>query len=131
MAKEFIYRGKKLEELKEMDMSEFMKLVPARTRRSLEKGFTEKQEALLEKIDAVLSGKRKKPVKTHCRNMIILPKMIDLMISIYSGKEYIPVKIEPEMLGMRLGEFTSSRKQVQHSSPGVGATKSSSAVSAK
>ena len=131
MVKQFAYHGKTLEELKEMDVKEFAKLTNSRIRRSLLRGFTEPQKALLKKIDLVIEGKRKKPIKTHCRDIVIIPKMLGLTISVYSGKEFIPFTIQTEMLGMKLGEFVGTRKSVAHSSPGVGATKSSGAVSAK
>ena len=129
--KKFTYRGKTIEELKELDIKEFMKLVPSRTRRALLHGVSDAQKALLVKIDLALKGVRKKPVKTHCRDMIVLPKMVGLTIQIHNGKEFSPVLIEPEMLGMRLGEFSMTRRKVEHSAPGLGATKSSGAVSAR
>lgn len=120
MAKIFTYRGLTVEQLKEMSLEEFAKILPARQRRSLLRGLTEQQRKLLEKI-----RKRDKPVKTHCRDMIIVPEMIDKIVLIYNGKEWISVTIQPEMIGHRLGEFALTRKRVQHSSPGVGATRSS------
>ncbi len=63
--------------------------------------------------------------------MVILPEMIGTMIKIHSGKEFVPIQIEAEMLGHILGEFALPRKRVGHSSPGVGATKSSSSMSLK
>jgi len=131
MVKEFTYRGKTLDEIKKMSLNEFIKLVPARQARSLRRGFTDMQKRLLERIKETKSGKNKKTIKTHCRNMIIIPEMLDLMILVYQGKEFVPVKIEPEMLGHCLGEFTLNRKRVQHSAPGIGATRSSGAVSVK
>jgi len=129
--KKFTYRGKTIEELKEMDIRDFMKLVPSRSRRTLLHGFSDSQKALLKKIDLAIKGTRKKPVKTHCRDMIVLPKMLGLTIQIHNGKEFYPVLIELEMLGMRLGEFSMTRRKVEHSAPGLGATKSSGAVTAR
>jgi len=57
--------------------------------------------------------------------------MIDLTFRIHTGKEFRQVKIMPEMIGHFLGEFALTRKRIAHSSPGVGATKSSSSVSVK
>ena len=73
----------------------------------------------------------KKPVKTHFRDVIILPEMVGRTIHIHNGKEFNAVRVIPEMLGHYLGEFALTRKSVKHSSPGIGATKSSSAVSVK
>lgn len=128
---EFKYRGKTLEELKEMDLTEFIELLPSREKRSLKKGFTEQQKKLLKKIDLFLQGKYKKPIKTHCRSLIIIPKMVGLTIYVHKGSSFEPVKIEPESVGFRLGYFVFTRKKVEHSAPGVGATKSSASASVK
>ncbi|MBW2965389.1 ribosomal protein S19 family protein, partial [Candidatus Woesearchaeota archaeon] len=75
--------------------------------------------------------KSSKPVKTHCRSMIILPIMVNKTLKIYNGKSFEEVIIQPEMIGHYLGEYSQTRKRVAHSSPGVGATRSSSNVSVK
>ena len=131
MAKDFTYRGKSIEELKNMELKEFMKLLPSRKKRSLKRGFTEGQQTFLKKIDKALQGKIKKPIKTHVRDMIVLPKMVGLTIHIHSGKSFAQVMIQPEMIGMYLGELTMTRSKITHSAPGVGATRSSSAISVK
>lgn len=129
--KEFTYRGKTVEELKQMSIQDFMKLVPSRERRKLKRGFTDAEKILLKKIDAAIHGVWKKPIKTHCRDMIILPKMIDLKIHIHNGKEFIMVEITPEMIGQRLGEFANTTVYVKHNAPGIGATRSSAFQSVK
>ena len=122
--KEFMFRGKKLEELQKMSINEVAELLTARARRSLKRGMDDSQKVVLRKI------KTNDPnLKTHCRDMVILPEMVGATIKIYNGKEYFPVMIMPEMIGHFLGEFALTRKMVTHSSPGVGATKSSSNVS--
>jgi len=131
MAKEFKFKGKTLEELKQMSLSEFAKLIPARERRKLSRGFTEAEKRLLLKVKDFKEGKRKKNIKTHCRDMVIIPDMIDLMIYIHSGKIFMPIQIMPEMLGHRLGEYVSTRQRVSHSAPGIGATRSSAFASVK
>jgi len=123
--KEFTYRGKTIEEIKKMDLKDFMKLLPARERRSLARGFTEQEKLFLEEL------KKKDNIKTHCRDMIIIPEMVGKKVRIYSGKEFFIISIEPDMLGHRLGEFALTRKSVAHSAPGIGATKSSSNLSVK
>ncbi len=123
----FTYRGKTLEEMKKMTLEEFARLLPARERRSLlKRGLTEQQKILLKKLR---SGKEF--VKTHVRDMIIIPEMVGKKIGVYNGKEFVPVEIKPEMIGHRLGEFAPTRKRVKHSSPGVGATRSSKFVPLK
>lgn len=128
---EFKYRGRTIEELKNMELKEFIKLVQAKARRSLKRGFTEDQKKLIKKINKTIEGTYKKPIKTHCRNMVILPNMVGLTIHIHRGKEFVPAKIEPEAIGLRLGELILTRKKVEHTAPGVGATKSSKAISAR
>ncbi|ABN70121.1 SSU ribosomal protein S19P [Staphylothermus marinus F1] len=132
--KKFRYRGKTLEELLNMPMDEFIGLLPARQRRSLKRGLTMAQVKLLAKIRKVrqkkLTGK-KAIIKTHVRDMIILPEMIGLTIAVYNGKEFIPVRIVPEMIGHYLGEFSPTTKRVQHGEPGLKATRSSMFISLK
>lgn len=129
--KEFTYRGKTLEELKTLSIQDFAKLVPARQRRSLLRGFNEAEKKLLAKIKKYKDGKTKKPIKTHCRDIVILPGMIGLTIHIHKGKEFVPITLEPEMVGHVLGEFTMNRQKVAHSAPGIGATRSSASSSVK
>jgi len=129
--REFTYRGRNLEELKAMDVKDFAKIVPARQRRSLERGFTEMQKRLLIKIKKVREGKYKKPIKTHCRDMVVVPEMLGLLIHVHAGKAFVPIEILPDMLGHYISEFTLTRNRVSHSAPGIGATKSSSAASVK
>jgi small subunit ribosomal protein S19 len=129
--KEFTYRGKKIEELQELDTKDFIKLLPARQRRSLERGVLKKWLRLVEKIKLTKIGKYKKQIKTHSRDMVVLPDMVGLTINIYNGKKYIPILIQKEMVGHYFGEFAPTRNNVRHSAPGVGATKSSSSASVK
>jgi small subunit ribosomal protein S19 len=124
MPKKFLYRGYELEELQKMSVSEFSKLLPARQRRTLNRGLTPRQKKLLEKIKRVKRGE-KVLLKTHCRDMVILPEMVGLTIMVHNGKEFQRVEIKPEMIGHYLGEFALTRKRVTHGAPGMGATKSS------
>ena len=122
----FRYRGKSLEELMNMSMDEFIKLLPARQRRSLRRGFTDEQKRLLEKVRKIArSGKQSKPIKTHVRDMVILPEMVGLKIAVYNGKEFVEFQIAPEMIGHYLGEYSITTKKVEHGEPGLKATKSS------
>lgn len=120
MVKIFTYKGKTTEQLQKMSLEEFTKLLPSRQRRSILRGFNEKQKKLIEKL-----RKSEKPVRTHCRDMIILPEMIGKKVAIHNGKEWLVIELKQEMVGHLLGEFALTRKQVKHSAPGVGATKSS------
>ncbi len=129
--KEFTFKGKTIQELQKMSLEEFIKIIPSRQRRSLTRGFSETQKILLNKIKKSKNGTYKKIIKTHCRDMIVVPEMISLTIHVYNGRSFNPVLITEDMLGHYLGEFVLTRKKVQHSAPGIGATKSSSAVSVK
>ena len=124
--KELLWRGKTSEELKLIDISEFAQLVASRERRKLKRGFTVQEKLFVEELS---SGKNN--LETHCRDIIIMPSMLGKTIKVYNGKEFTPVIIELEMLGHRLGEFALTRKHVQHSAPGIGATRSSAAISVK
>jgi len=124
--KEFKYRGKTLEELKTLSIDQFAELIPSRERRSIKRGLTDQEKVLLKKVQ-----KNEKNIKTHCRSMIILPEMVGTAIDIYNGKNFIKLRIEEEMIGHRFGEFVVTRKKVSHSSPGIGATKSSASLSVK
>ena len=123
--KEFIYKGKTLAELQEMDIKAIAALYPARQRRSLLRGFTDQQKILLKNLQ------EKDTVKTHCRNMVILPSMVGKTIMLYNGKEFVAVRVMQEMLGHYLGEFALTRKKTQHSAPGIGATRSSASASVR
>ncbi len=126
MAKEFTFRGKTVEEIKKMTLTEFATLVPSRERRKLKRGFSEAEKVFIEHLE-----KNKKEYKTQCRDMPVLPSMIGKTIKVYSGKEFVPVLIIPEMLGHRLGEYVMTRKKVSHSAPGIGATRSSASLSVR
>jgi|SRR3989338_2996930 len=128
MAKEETYKGKTMEELKRMSVDDFMKITTARQRRSLKRGLNDAQKELLARMNKFKSGGTKKPVKTHCRDMVVLPEMLGMTIHVYNGKSFVPVQIFPEMLGHYLGEFALTRNRVTHSAPGIGATRSSSGV---
>lgn len=132
MPREFTYRGYTISELQRMPLDEFIKLLPSRERRTLKRGhILVKHKVLLEKIRKAKEGRYKKPIRTHARDMIILPEMVGLTIYVYNGKEFIPVEIDPEKVGHRLGEFAPTCKRVIHGSPGLKATRSSMYVPLK
>lgn len=128
MAKEILYRGKELEALKQLDTREFAKFLKSEERRN-----TLRQFDVIEKF--VMKCKRcqeeGRQIKTHFRHMIIVPKMVGYTIFVHNGKEFTPVRIVLEMIGHRLGEFSVTRGKVEHGAPGIGATRSSAALSVK
>lgn len=127
MAKKILkYYGRTEEELKKLSIKEFAEITNARVRRTLLRGFNEYQKALLRKVKLNDNN-----LKTHCRNMVIIPEMIGASVKVYNGKEYAPVVITVDMLGHYLGEFVMTRKKVAHNAPGIGATRSSASASVR
>jgi small subunit ribosomal protein S19 len=134
MPKEFTYRGYTLNQLQNLSMDEFINLLPSRQRRSFQRGLTPEQRILLEKIREAKEALRKGgsvKVKTHVRDMIILPEMVGITIFVHNGKEFVAVEIKPEMIGHYLGEFAITNKPVKHGTPGIGASRSSMYVPLK
>ena len=123
--KDYTYRGKTLDELKSLSLNELAKLLPTKRRRTIKRGLSDDQKLILKKI------RDGKDIKTHRRDMIILPEMVGKLIRVYDGKTFVPLSIEPEMIGHLFGEFVLTRRRVAHNSPGVGATRSSSNISVK
>lgn len=122
---DFQYRGHEFEELKTISMEEFINLLPARKRRSLERGFSDRQRKLIQNIRKMKRDDKDEIIRTHCRDLIILPEMVGAKIAIHDGNDFNIVEIEPGMIGHYLGEFAMTRGRVKHSAPGVGATRSS------
>ncbi len=134
MPRKFTYRGNTFEEIQAMSMDDFIHLLPSRQRRSLRRGLTRDQRILLENIRRAKETQKegeKAVVKTHARDMIILPEMVGVTILIHNGKEFTPVEITPEMIGHYLGEFAITNRPVKHGSPGIGASRSSMYVPLK
>jgi small subunit ribosomal protein S19 len=134
MPKDFMYRGHTLDSLLAMSMDEFINLLPSRQRRSLQRGLTPEQRILLEKLrkarEASKAGKDV-ALKTHVRDLIILPEMVGMQIQVHNGKEFVAMAIRPEMIGHYLGEFAITNKPVRHGTPGIGASRSSMYVPLK
>jgi small subunit ribosomal protein S19 len=126
--KQATFRGKTIEELKELDVREFAKYLKSRTRRAVLRQF--------QTIENFVSRAKKKldkgkPIKTHHRKMIVVPQMVGMRIQIYNGHEFVPVEITIQMLGHRFGEFSPTRSKVKHSAAGIGATKGSKSQAKK
>jgi small subunit ribosomal protein S19 len=129
---EFTYRGHTLDELREMELSEFTELLPARQRRTIERGLTAEQEKLLEKVETRSPEESAdNPFRTHLRDMPIVPAFVEKTFAVYDGQEFERVYVEPEMLGHYLGEFVLTRTSVEHGQAGIGATRSSKFVPLK
>jgi len=120
--KEFKFHGLTVDEVKKLSFEEFLPYIPSRMRRSLTRGLTVRQNKLISDVEKAEPGE---VIRTHLRDMVILPSFIDHKIAVYNGKEFQEISIEPEMIGHYLGEFAITRKKVKHTGPGVGATRSS------
>jgi small subunit ribosomal protein S19 len=68
---------------------------------------------------------RDKPLRTHGRDILILPDHVGHRVAIHNGKEFKEIEVRPEMIGHYYGEFSLTRRFEKHSGPGVGATRSS------
>ena len=134
MPKEFSYRGHNLNSISAMSMDEFINMLPSRQRRSLQRGLTPEQRILLEKLRAAKEAQKQGKdvsLKTHVRDLIILPEMVGAKIGVHNGKEFVAIEIKPEMIGHYLGEFAITNKPVRHGTPGIGASRSSMYVPLK
>lgn len=123
---EFTYHGFTIPQLQQMSYDELMPVMPARARRKMKRGLTREQEKLLEDL-----RKDEGSVRTHRRDMIILPEMIGKTVEIHNGKEFQAVELQPESVFGYLGEFALTRRRVSHGSAGIGATRSSKYVPLK
>jgi small subunit ribosomal protein S15e len=113
----------------------FRKLFRSRQRRRLKRKLHPRYGRFIKKLlDAKKkcgAGEKPKAIKTHLRDCIIIPSMIQSMVNIHNGKGFSTVEIKPEMIGYYLGEFAMTYKRVTHGKPGVGATHSSKFVPIK
>merc|ERR1711872_780466 len=127
--RKFTYRGVDLDQLLDFNQEQLMELFRCRIRRRFSRGMTRKPMALVKRLR---KAKKEAPpmekpevVKTHLRNMVVIPEMIGSIVGVYNGKTFNQVEIKPEMVGHYLGEFSISYKPVKHGRPGIGATHSS------
>jgi small subunit ribosomal protein S19 len=129
LAREFKYKGYSGDQIQRLSIETLMPLLNSRQRRSLDRRLstymTDEKRKFREELKLSREGKLSSPLKTHLRDMIILPDMIGLSVLVHNGKEFIPFTIRPEMVGHYLGEYSITNKRVQHGSPGVGSSRSS------
>ena len=111
--KEQSFRGKSFEETLKLDVREFAKLLSSNRKRNVLRNFQE-HEKFLSLVKEKLE-KGKKSVKTHKRELVILPGLVGVKLQIYNGKEFVPVEITFEMIGYKLGEFSPTRVKAKHS----------------
>jgi small subunit ribosomal protein S19 len=120
--REFTLRGLTLPNLQALDLPQLSKVLGARARRSIQRGFTDEQKRFFERLATTEPGK---VVRTHTRDALILPSHVGRRVAIHTGKEFKEIEVRPEMIGHYYGEFALTRRFEKHSGPGVGATRSS------
>jgi len=130
--KEFTFRGKTMQELQQMTVQQFAQLCNSRSKRSLLRGFDKHLLKKIEKARAeVRAGKKQKIIRTHLRDAVVIPQMVGLLFGVHKGNTFEVFEIKPEMLGHYLGEMALTRKKLVHGKAGIGATRSSTAISAR
>jgi ribosomal protein S19(archaeal)/S15(eukaryotic) len=129
---DFTYRGHTLEELQALEIDEVAELLPARQRRTIQRNLGAEHEKLLtEAREADADATADDPIRTHLRDMPVLPEFVDLTFAVYTGQSFERVQVKPEMIGHYLGEFQLTRTSVEHGQAGIGATRSSKFVPLK
>merc|ERR1719247_1769081 len=126
--RKYAYRGIDLEKLVDLQNEDLMNMFCARQRRKFSRGIKRQPITLLKKLrkakKATPYGEKPVPVRSHLRNMVIVPEMIGSVVGVYNGKNYINVEIKPDMIGHYLAEFSITYHPVQHGRAGLGASKS-------
>ena len=144
MVKEFEYRGVPIADLEKMQLDKVVVMLNARQRRSLRRGVTDGKRRLVARIRAAKkaaaggggggAADAAAPaaaaggaggIRTHLRDLIVLPFMVGATVNVFNGKEFKPVEIKPEMIGHYIGEYSLTSRRVSHGAPGVGASRSS------
>ena len=119
--KEFTYRGLTLDKLQELEFNQFLSMLPSRQRRSFKRGLSKEQAKLINDSNQ----KPEKVLRTHRREMIVIPEFVGRKFAVHNGREFVDIDIMPEMIGLYFGELAPTRTPPTHTGPGVGATKSS------
>lgn len=96
--KKFTYRGVDLDKLLDLNHEELMDLVNARARRRFSRGLKRKPMALIKRLRKAKAAakpmERPEGIKTHLRNMIIVPEMIGSVVGVYNGKVFNGIEIK-------------------------------------
>jgi len=127
-SKEMFYRGKSLDFLKSLDVRECAKYLSSRSRRSVLRNF-QTIENFIKRCEKKIANKKK--IRTHLRDIVVVPRMVGMVVGIHNGKTFNDVTLTHNMIGHMLGEFSLTRQKVSHGAPGIGATKSSSGAQKK
>jgi small subunit ribosomal protein S19 len=112
--KELTFKGKTEAELKQLDVREFAKLLRSRQRRSVLRNFQEHENFV--KLAKKKLDKGKKMIKTHRRDLVVVPGLLGMKISVYTGRDFVPFDVTIETLGHKFGEFAPTRQKAKHTS---------------
>ena len=69
---------------------------------------------LLKKVEVAAANNDRKPIKTWSRRSMVIPEMVGLTISVYNGRQHVPVLVNEDMVGHKLGEFSPTRTYRGH-----------------
>ncbi len=130
MPEKVFFRGKTQADMSSVSGSAYSQLIKSKMRRSIKRnGLSYKK--LIEKVEKRKKLNSTKAIRTHVREAVILPSWLGLRFEVHNGKEFLPVYINTNMLGHRLGEYSHTTKHVQHSAPGIRATRGSKFLAVK
>jgi len=68
----------------------------------------------MKKVEAAVASNDKRPIKTWSRRSMVVPEMVGLTIAVYNGRQHVPVYINEDMVGHKLGEFSPTRTYRGH-----------------
>jgi len=68
----------------------------------------------MKKVEAAVASNDKRPIKTWSRRSMVVPDMVGLTIAVYNGRQHVPVYINEDMVGHKLGEFSPTRTYRGH-----------------
>merc|ERR1712154_210189 len=107
--KKFSYRGVELDKLLDLSIEEFTNMTNSRHRRAFRRGIKKRHQTLIAKMRKAKKNAtgmdKPAPVKTHCRNVTVLPDMVGNIIGVYNGKMMLGIEVKPEMVGTYFGEY--------------------------
>lgn len=69
---------------------------------------------LMKKVETAVANRERRPIKTWSRRSMIIPEMVGLTIAVYNGRQHIPVLVNEDMVGHKLGEFAPTRTYRGH-----------------
>ena len=121
----YSYRGKSPEELIEMSIDTFFTLTGSKMKKWFKNSFNEKHMKLYEEClnQKRTTGNHGQTIRTHLREMVVLPGMVGCQLEVYNGRRFVPLCINPSKIGSTLGEFVMTERIVRHGRPGYGATR--------